>query len=108
MVASVHPPGTRLDRYIDLDIAAGPDFVINDATVINLHGGVKYTDMKWKAYGGSYIYSGEGFRDYRGVPGPKPGIDYEQRYFGLFLGAEATTTLGNLSALGPAAQRLHR
>ncbi|PBB89976.1 hypothetical protein CK215_24805 [Mesorhizobium sp. WSM3864] len=62
---SIHPD-TRLDRYIDLDMAAGPDFVINDATVINLHGGVKYTDMKWKAYGGSYQYSGEGFRDYRG------------------------------------------
>ncbi|WP_245322476.1 omptin family outer membrane protease [Mesorhizobium sp. WSM3882] len=76
------------------------DFVINDATVINLHGGVKYTNMKWEAHGGSYIYSGEGFRDYRGVPGPKPGIDYEQRYFGLFLGAEATTTLGNLTLSG--------
>ncbi|RWK69722.1 MAG: omptin family outer membrane protease [Mesorhizobium sp.] len=51
---SIHPD-TRLDRYINLDMAAGPDFVINDATVINLHGGFKYTNMKWKAYGGSYI-----------------------------------------------------
>ncbi|TIL82498.1 MAG: omptin family outer membrane protease [Mesorhizobium sp.] len=97
---SIHPD-TRLDRYIDLDMAAGPDFVINDATVINLHGGVKYTNMTWKAYGGSYIYSGDGFRDDRGeFPDGEPGIDYEQRYFGLFLGAEATTTLGNLTLSG--------
>ncbi|WP_245517814.1 hypothetical protein [Mesorhizobium sp. M1D.F.Ca.ET.183.01.1.1] len=40
---------------MNLDMAAGPDFVINDATVINLHGGFKYTNMKWKASGGSYI-----------------------------------------------------
>lgn len=84
-------------------MAAGPDFVINDATVINLHGGFKYTNMKWKAYGGSYIYSGDGFgfREDRGkFPDGEPVIDYEQRYFGLFLGAKATTTLGNLTLSG--------
>lgn len=56
--------------------------MINDATVINLHGGFKYTNMKWKAYGGSYIYSGDGFgfREDRGkFPDGEPVIDYEQR-----------------------------
>ncbi|TIL82997.1 MAG: omptin family outer membrane protease, partial [Mesorhizobium sp.] len=33
-------------------------------------------------------------------PDGEPVIDYEQRYFGLFLGAKATTTLGNLTLSG--------
>lgn len=97
---SIHPD-TELDRYINLDIAAGRDFVINDATAFNLHGGFKYMNAKWGGYGGSYIHSGDGFRANRGKwRDGQLVIDYEQRYFGLFLGAEATTTLGNLTLSG--------
>lgn len=53
---SIHTD-THLDRYINLDIAVGRDFVINDDTTINLQGGFKFTDVKRSAYGGSYIYS---------------------------------------------------
>jgi outer membrane protease len=91
---SIHPD-TRLDRYIDLDIAIGRDFVVSDATTFNLHGGFKYTNIKWSAYGGSFIYSTAGFRDTVGTfPAGVPGISYEQRFPGVFLGAEATTRHG--------------
>ncbi|EHK55651.1 outer membrane protease [Mesorhizobium alhagi CCNWXJ12-2] len=97
---SIHTD-TDLDRYINLDIAAGRDFVINDATTINLHGGFKYTNVKWSAYGGSFTYSENGFRDTTvNFPEGERVISYEQRYPGVFLGAEATTKFGNWTLSG--------
>ncbi|WP_331375562.1 omptin family outer membrane protease [Sinorhizobium chiapasense] len=94
-------PDTSLDRYINLDIAAGRDFGINDATTINLHGGFKYTDVKWTAYGGTFIYSGRAFRDSQEIFEPGKGIiSYEQRYPGVFLGAEVITRLGDWTLSG--------
>ncbi|WFU51787.1 omptin family outer membrane protease [Sinorhizobium terangae] len=94
-------PDTALDRYVNLDIAAGRDFGINDATTINLHGGFKYTDVKWTAYGGTIIYSGRAFRDTQKTFEPGKGvISYEQRYPGVFLGAETITRLGDWTLSG--------
>jgi outer membrane protease len=91
---SIHPD-TDLDRYLNLDIAAGYDFVLNEVATINLHGGFKYTNVKWSAYGGSYVYSVDGFRDSVGnFPDGERGITFEQRYPGLFLGAEASAKSG--------------
>lgn len=86
---------TQLDRYWTADIALGRNFQVNEASTINLHGGFKYTNVKWSAYGGSYIYSSEGnFRDRTGnFPDGEAGISYEQTYPAAFLGAEATTTV---------------
>ncbi|UVK48974.1 omptin family outer membrane protease (plasmid) [Mesorhizobium sp. AR07] len=97
---SIHPD-TRLEHYLNLDISAGRDVVINDATTINLHGGFKYTNVKWRAYGGSYIHSDKSFRDDRdkfldGVPV----MDYQQRFPGVFLGAESITKFGNWTLSG--------
>ncbi|WP_331375637.1 omptin family outer membrane protease [Sinorhizobium chiapasense] len=92
---------TDLDRYINLDIAAGRDFVINDAAAINLHGGFKYTDVKWTAFGGSFTYSVDGFRDTTfHLPDGERGISYEQQYPGVFLGVEAITKFGNWTLSG--------
>ncbi|WP_027038423.1 omptin family outer membrane protease [Mesorhizobium ciceri] len=97
---SIHPD-THLDRYINLDLAAGRDFAIDEVTTLNLHGGFKYTNVKWSAYGGSYIGSVERFRDTRGkFPHDEPLVDYEQRYPGFFLGVEATTKLDNWALSG--------
>ncbi|QND62000.1 omptin family outer membrane protease [Mesorhizobium huakuii] len=97
---SIHPD-TDLVHYINFDIAAGRDFAINDATTINLHGGFKYTNVKWNAFGGPYTYSKYAFRDSVGnFPDRQLGSSYEQRYPGLFLGAEAATTLGNWTLSG--------
>lgn len=92
---SIHPD-TDLDRYITADIAVGRDFHIDENATINLHGGFKYTNVKWSSYGGSFIYSSlGGFRDVVGdFADGEPAISYEQRYPGFFLGAEAAATSG--------------
>ena len=90
---SIHP-STLLDRYVNLDIALGRDFTVDDSTVVNLHGGFKYTNVKCTSYGGSFIYSKNGFRNRTGDFPDRPGITFEQRLPGLFVGAEATAKSG--------------
>lgn len=77
---SVHDQ-TELDRYINLDIAVGHDFEINQHNVFNLHGGFKYTNVKWTASNGQYVYSDTGFRKDVGKFSEK-GISYEQNFPG--------------------------
>lgn len=97
---SIHPD-TRLDHYFTVDVALGRNFVLNPAATINLHAGFKYTDVKWTAYGGSYIYSDAGFRDDIGnFPDGERGISFQQRYPGFFVGAEATATSGAFTFTG--------
>ncbi|WP_085035777.1 omptin family outer membrane protease [Ensifer aridi] len=94
-------PDTSLDRYINVDIATGRDFVINDAMTVNLHGGFKYINVKWTAYGGTFIRSDGGFRNE--IINFEPGeriISYEQRYPGVFLGAEVITKVGDWTLSG--------
>ncbi|WP_449415150.1 omptin family outer membrane protease [Ochrobactrum teleogrylli] len=82
---------TDLDRYINLDIAVGHDFEINQHNVFNLHGGFKYTNVKWTSGNSQYVYSEEGFRDKTGVLSGK-GISYEQSLPALFVGGEWRST----------------
>lgn len=97
---SIHPD-TALDRYINLDIAVGKNFDVSEDAILNLHGGVKYTNVKWTAYGGSFIYSDLGFRDDVGdFPAGEKGITFEQRYPGLFIGGKATITRGDWTFTG--------
>jgi outer membrane protease len=93
-----HHDDTRLERYLSADVAAGYDFDINEAHTINLHGGFKYTNVKWTAYGGVFIYSEEDFRDERDWDeNDEKGITYEQRLPVLFVGADWSADVGRLS-----------
>ena len=84
---SVHPD-TRLHHYFTGDLAVGKDIRLGAAT-LNLHGGIKYTSVHWTAYGGTYTYSVAGFRDQSGgFPDGERGISFQQRYPGVFLGAD--------------------
>ncbi|MBJ6133180.1 omptin family outer membrane protease [Ochrobactrum sp. Q0168] len=82
---------TDLDRYINVDIAVGHDFDINQYDVFNLHGGFKYTNVKWTSSNSRYVYSRDGFRDKTGVLSGK-GISYEQSLPALFVGGEWRST----------------
>lgn len=95
---------TELDRYISFDIALGHNFIITPQNTLNVHGGFKYTNVKWTAYGGNYVYSSRYFRDSEGTFADVKGISYEQRLPALFLGSEWTTKLErwSFSALGRA------
>lgn len=82
-------PNSDLSRYIDLDLAVGRDFKLNDTTDLNLHGGLKYSLVEMDSHGGSYVYSRDDFRDSRGTfPNHLPVISYQQWHRTVFAGAE--------------------
>lgn len=97
---SIHPD-TRLQRYVNLDVAIGRDLTLSETTTVNLHGGFKYINYKASAYGGSYVYSDGAFRNDVGeFPAGLQVISYEQRMPGLFLGGKATVESGNWTLSG--------
>lgn len=85
---STHP-STSLDHYVDIDAALGRRFTLGEGRLLTLQAGFKYTDIKWTANDGPYLYSRNGFRDSAKLDATGlPAIAYQQRYAGLFLGAE--------------------
>lgn len=94
-------PDTRLDHFLSGEVALGYDLVrLQDANV-RLHGGVKYTDVAWSSYGGSYVYSVNGFRNQSGnfVDG-EPAIAYRQRLPEVFVGVDGEERYGNVRVGG--------
>jgi outer membrane protease len=84
---SLHPD-TRLNHYYVASLEIGRDLLSYDGTDVGLGAGFKYTDVKWSAWGGSYIYSENGFRDSRGDFNPdEKGISYRQSWPVPYLGA---------------------
>ncbi|MDP1730861.1 MAG: omptin family outer membrane protease [Devosia sp.] len=82
-------PDTNLDWFFNGSIALGHDFAIDENVTVNLHGGFKYTDVQWAAYGGSYVYSFTGFRaDTGNFPDGAPAITYRQQFPAVFLGMD--------------------
>lgn len=94
---------TDLEHYFSGDIALGRNFSLITSS-INLHAGFKYTDVKWAAYGGSYVYSENG--GYRNETGTEPegqrAISYRQKLPGVFIGARAQTRISDLTLTGQA------
>jgi omptin len=87
---SVHPD-TRLNHYFAGSIEAGRAVLSRDGTTISLGGGVKYTDVKWTGWGGSYVYTSADFRDTKGkfADGEKS-ISYRQQWPVPFLALDLT------------------
>ena len=90
-------PDTNLDHYYTGAASLGYELVNDDTAVIRAHGGFKYTDVKWTAYGGTYLYSSAGgFRDIPGsIPDGVAGITYRQQFPELFLGIDGEERYGN-------------
>lgn len=92
---------TRLNHYIDADVAVGRDTAGPAGTTLNLHGGIRYNDVEWDARGGSLIYSIDGFRDYSAhLPDGQTVVTYRQRQVSLFAGVEADRQFGNWTVTG--------
>ena len=88
-------PDTRLDHYFALSLEAGREILSYDGTSVSLGGGFKYTDVKWSAYGGSYVYSSGSFRNDRGdFPDGAKGISYRQQWPVPYLGVNLSHTEG--------------
>ncbi|MBX9455588.1 MAG: omptin family outer membrane protease [Rhizobium sp.] len=91
---SIHPD-TRLDHYFAGSIEAGREILSHGNTSIALGGGARYTDVKWTAWGGSYVYSSSDFRDARGkFPGDEKAISYRQQWPVPFLAANVVHSDG--------------
>jgi len=60
--------------------------------------GYKRENWEWKAYGGSYIYSGYGFRDDKGKwPDKELGISYEQTFNVPYIGISVNGDFGGFN-----------
>ena len=97
---SLHPD-TELDRYVNVLLEAEKALVDTGATRLGLGGGIGYTNVKWTARGGSYIYTDTTLHDTVGnfTDGLK-GITYEQRIPTVFLSANAEQRIGALTLSG--------
>ncbi|MBK4216260.1 omptin family outer membrane protease [Paracoccus caeni] len=91
---STHPD-SPLRKYLDVDLSLGRDIVLNDSTRLNLHGGVKYTNVRWDARGGTSVYSYQDLRDTAGLfrDGMRV-VSYKQEHVTIFGGAELTRVQG--------------
>ncbi|OLP58770.1 hypothetical protein BJF93_16775 [Xaviernesmea oryzae] len=88
-------PDTRLSHYVDVSLEASRRFASFGDTTLSGLGGLRYTDVKWDAYGGGYIYSGSGFRDSVGhFPEGQRGISYRQKIPVPYVGVESETKAG--------------
>jgi len=91
---STHPD-TRLNHYFTGSLEAGRAVLSSDDTTISLGAGIKYTDVKWTAWGGSYVYSDTGFRKDKGdFPDGEKGISYRQQWPVPFLGIDISHSEG--------------
>ncbi|QQR36709.1 omptin family outer membrane protease [Devosia oryziradicis] len=94
-------PDTRLNHYFTGAAALGYELVNHDNAVVRVHGGFKYTDVKWTAHGGTFVYSGLGFRDTTGsFADGVPGITYRQQLPELFLGFDGEEDYGSFRVGG--------
>lgn len=91
---STHPD-TRLNHYFTGSFEAGREVLTSDDTTVSLGAGIKYTDIKWAAWGGSYVYSDTGFRKDKGdFADDEKGISYRQQWPVPFLGIDMVHSEG--------------
>lgn len=97
---SVHPD-TRLDHYFSGTLELGRTVFSDDVSTLSLGGGFKYTEARWQAFGGSYIYSDRGFRNDIGelADGVKA-ISYEQKIPTVFVGLDGQARFDRLTLSG--------
>lgn len=94
---SLHPD-TSLDHYWSGSLEVGKTLFSNDDTSVSLGAGLQYTDVKWTATGGSFIYSAFDFRDDAGsfADGEKV-FSYRQRIPVLYASAGLSHDIGDLT-----------
>ena len=97
---SVHPD-TRLDYYFSGTLEFGRDIFADESTNVSLGGGFKYTEVRWEAFGGSYIYSDGGLRnDIGDLPADVNAISYKQEIPTVFVGIDGSTRFDRLTLAG--------
>ncbi len=96
-------PDTRLDWYFNGTMLLGYNLVNSDGVKLNVNGGLKYTDVQWAAYGGSYVYSDGGYRnDVGNFPDGEKGITYRQMFPAIVAGLDGEVSDGDWTFAGGA------
>lgn len=95
-------PDTHLAHFWTGSASIGYDLANVQDAVIRMHGGFQYTDVKWDAFGGSYVYSTSGtLRDDIGnFADGEPGISYRQQMPEVFVGVDGEQYYGKLRVGG--------
>lgn len=86
---------TDLEWYFNGSVLLGHDFAVSDNVIVNVNGGLKYTDAQWSAYGGDFVYSSGGFRnDIFSEADSTKMITYRQTFPALVAGIDAEVVEG--------------
>lgn len=89
-----HHDNTRVEEINIIDLGINKEFSIYNKTKLIMSLGYKWEKQLFKAYDGSYVYSGSSASEFRAYTGTFDGlgITYEQVYKGFYLGAELQRT----------------
>jgi omptin len=99
---SIHPD-TRLKYYVNSDVSISRSLYTTDMVSAGLTGGFRYTDLRWDAYGGSYVYSENAPRDTVGnFDDSERGISYRQRIPVFYTGLTGGIARGSFGFSGSA------
>ncbi|MEX2697707.1 omptin family outer membrane protease, partial [Rhizobium mongolense] len=94
-------PDTELDHYIAGSIEIDRIVYGNETSSIAVGAGVRYTDVKWTARGGSFVYSSDdSFRDQSGTFPSGKGISYRQQIPVGFVSLSGEHVVGDLTISG--------
>ncbi|WP_033056028.1 omptin family outer membrane protease [Sinorhizobium meliloti] len=97
---SIHPL-TELDHYVAAAIELDRIIYGSETSSIVVGAGMRYTGVKWTAYGGSGIYTEKEFRDTsKAWPDWERGISYRQQIPVGFLSLSGEHVLGDLTISG--------
>jgi outer membrane protease len=91
-------PDTQLNHYVTGAAAVGYALTDVDDALVRLHAGIKYTDVKWSSYGGSFVYSrNSGYRNSTGnFADGAPAISYRQQLPEIFVGFDGDQYYDNV------------
>lgn len=96
-------PETKLDHFIQGGIEIDRTLIESGGFAVSAGPGVKFTDVQWTAWGGSYVYSDsyDTFRNIQGsVSSSLKAITYRQSIPVVYLGLNVQDTIGDLVVSG--------
>jgi outer membrane protease len=92
-----HYNDTRIAKAFQLDLAGAARVFAAGPVAVTASLGYRFETVKWNAYGGSYLYSTNGFRDDVGsFPADEISIAYQQWWHTPYLGLGASYRAGPL------------
>lgn len=96
-----HHDDTDVTTATIFDISGGWNAINKEKFTLSTLIGYKRDEFAWESYGGSYIYSTNGFRDDRGnFAAGQPGIGYEQTFTTLYFGIGLRFDLTEMVSVG--------